>query len=45
MEETEKEEIYDVEFDGATYQILASVKQTIFDILVSNDLRKYKKGK
>ena len=41
-EETEetKEEIYDVEFDGVTYQILASVKQTIFDILVSNDLRK-----
>ena len=38
-EETE-EEIYDVEFDGATYQILASVKQTILKILVSNDLRK-----
>ena len=38
-EETE-EEIYDVEFDGATYQIFSSVKQKIFDILVSNDLRK-----
>ena len=42
VEETEEteEEIFDVEFDGVTYQILASVKQKIFDILVSNDLRK-----
>lgn len=39
VEETE-EEIFDIEFDGVTYQILASVKQKIFDILVSNDLRK-----
>lgn len=39
-EETEEEEIFYVEFDGVTYQILASVKQKIFDILVSNDLQK-----
>ena len=39
-EEVAEEEIFDVEFDGVTYQISASVKQTIFDILVSNDLRK-----
>ena len=38
-EETE-EEIFDVEFDGVTYKIFKSVKQTIFDILVSNDLQK-----
>ena len=46
IEETEEaeieemEEIYDVEFDGVVYQVLASVKQKVFDILVSNDLRK-----
>ena len=39
-EETKEEEIFDVEFDGVSYQILASVKQKIFDILVSNDLQK-----
>ena len=39
-EETEEEEIFYVEFDGVSYQILASVKQKIFDILVSNDLQK-----
>lgn len=39
-EETEEEEIFYVEFDGVTYQILASVKQKIFGILVSNDLQK-----
>ena len=41
VEETEEmEEIYDVEFDGVVYQVLETVKQTVFDILVSNDLRK-----
>ena len=35
-----EEEIYNVEFDGATYQVFESVKQTVFDILVSHDLRK-----
>lgn len=42
VEETEEveEEIFEVEFDGVTYQVFESVKQTIFDILVSHDLRK-----